>query len=159
MNLTFSPVYWMTGWLQWGQASRWPWSAISLFPRGTLQSLMVLQILPFFLTLPSGSRSLVCVSFKNLFIHFVVRFMFREVSQTSLGLEKTGLDSGFSPAACLPGRGGSWRPVWVVVVCVVLGSVDPLFPRGAGRPFVWSLERLDRVSLQNLALFLICVCI
>ena len=62
--------------------------------------------LTFSFTLPSGSWSLVCVSFNNLFIHFVVRFMFRKVSQTSLGLEKAGLDSGFSPAACLPGQGG-----------------------------------------------------
>ena len=66
---------------------------------------------PFFFTLHSGSRSLVCVSFQNLFIHFVVRFMFWKVSQTSLGLEKAGLDSGFSPATYLPGRGGGRRPV------------------------------------------------
>ena len=46
------------------------------------------------------------MSFKNLFIHFVARFMFWKASQASLGLEKAGLDSGFSPAACLPGRGG-----------------------------------------------------
>ena len=59
--------------------------------------------LPFFFTLPSGSRSLVCVSFKNLFIHFVVRFTFWKVFQTSLCLEKAGLDSGFSPGMCLPG--------------------------------------------------------
>ena len=45
------------------------------------------------------------MSFKNLFVQFVVRFMFRKVSQTSLGLEKAGLDSRFSPAACLPDRG------------------------------------------------------
>ena len=55
------------------------------------------------------------MSFKNLFIHFVVKFMFREVSQTSLGLEKAGLDSGFSPAACCQVEvevgGGGWRPV------------------------------------------------
>ena len=30
------------------------------------------------------------MSFKNLFIHFVVWFMFRKLSQTSLGLEKAG---------------------------------------------------------------------
>ena len=46
------------------------------------------------------------MSFKNLFVQFVVRFMFRKVSQTSLGLEKAGLDSRFSPAVCLPDRGG-----------------------------------------------------
>ena len=28
----------MTGWLQWSQANRWPWGAIHLCPRGTLQS-------------------------------------------------------------------------------------------------------------------------
>ena len=77
----------------------------------------------------------------------------------SLGLEKAGLDSGFSLAACLPGQGGGRRPVSVVVVCVVLGSVDPLFTGGAWRSFVWSLERLDRVIIHNLALFLIYVCI
>ena len=114
-------------------------------------------MLPFFLTLPSGSRLFVCVSFKNLFIHFVVRFMFREVSQTSLGLEKAGLDSGFSPAACLPGRGGGWRPVWVVVVCVVLGSVDPLFSGGAGRPFVWPGETWQGQSSESRSLFNLCL--
>ena len=51
------------------------------------------------------------VSFKNLFIHFVVRFMFWKASQTSLGLEKAGLDSRFSLATCLPGRGGGRRLV------------------------------------------------
>lgn len=60
---------------------------------------MALKTLPFFFTLPRGSRSLVCVSFKNLFIHFVLKCMFRKVSQTSLRLEKAGLDSGFSPTA------------------------------------------------------------
>ena len=44
--------------------------------------------------------------------------MFREVSQTSLGLEKAGLDSGFSPAACCQveveaeGRSELWWSVW-----------------------------------------------
>ena len=149
----------MTGWLQWSQANRWPWGAIHLCPRGTLQILVALSTFPLFFTLPSGSRSLICVSFKNLFIHFVVRFMFWKASQTSLGLEKAGLDSGFSPATCLPGRGGGQRPVWVVVVYVVLGSVDPLFSGRARTSFVWSLERLDRVSLHSLGLFLIYVCI
>ena len=60
--------------------------------------------LPFFLHFPQWLQ--VCVSFKNLFIHFVVRFTFWKVSQMSLGLEKAGLDSRFSPATCLPGRGG-----------------------------------------------------
>ena len=60
--------------------------------------------LPFFLHSPQWLQ--VCVSFKNLFIHFVVRFTFWKVSQMSLGLEKAGLDSRFSTAACLPGRGG-----------------------------------------------------
>ena len=60
--------------------------------------------LPFILHSPQWLQ--VCVSFKNLFIHFVVRFTFWKVSQMSLGLEKAGLDSRFSPATCLPGRGG-----------------------------------------------------
>ena len=42
---------------------------------------------------------------------------------------------------------------------LVLGSVDPLFSGGARKSFVWSLERLDRVSLHSLSLFLINVCI
>ena len=62
--------------------------------------------LTFFLHSPQWLKSLVCVLFKNLFIHFVVRFMFWKASQTSLDLEKAGLDSGFSPATCLSGRGG-----------------------------------------------------
>lgn len=41
------------------------------------------------------------MSFKNLFIHFVVRCMFRKVSQTSLGLEKAGWIPGSAlPRAC-----------------------------------------------------------
>ena len=40
-----------------------------------------------------------------------------------------------------------------------LGVSGPLFSGGAWRSFVWSLERLDRVSLHSLALFLIYVCI
>jgi len=66
-------------------------------PRGLVDLL-------FFLHFPQWLQ--VCVSFKNLFIHFVVRFTFWKVSQMSLGLEKAGLDSRFSPATCLPGRGG-----------------------------------------------------
>ena len=58
------------------------------------------------------------MSFKNLFIHSVVRFMFREVSQTSLGLEKAGLDSGSPlPHACqveveAEGQSELWWSVW-----------------------------------------------
>lgn len=40
-----------------------------------------------------------------------------------------------------------------------LGVSGPLFSGGAWRSFVWSLERLGRVSLHSLALFLIYVCI
>ena len=43
------------------------------FPRGALQSLAAVWTLTFFLALPRGSGPLVCVSLKNLFIHFVVR--------------------------------------------------------------------------------------
>ena len=84
--------------------------------------------------------------------------MFREVSQTSLGLEKAGLDSGFSPAACCQveveaeGRSELWWSVWS------WGQWTPSSLEGQGDPLC-GLERLDRVSLQSLALFLISVCI
>ena len=54
---------------------------------------------PFFFTLPSGSRSLVYVSFQNLFIHFVVRFIFWKASQTSWALRRQAWIPG-SPLPC-----------------------------------------------------------
>ena len=57
--------------------------------------------LPFFFLLPSGSRSLVCVSFKNLFIHFVVRFIFWKASQMSWALRnKAWIPGSPLPCAC-----------------------------------------------------------
>ena len=38
-----------------------------------------------------------------------------------------------------------------------LGVSGPLFSGGAGRPSVWRLERLDRVSLQSRSLFNLCL--
>ena len=90
------------------------------------------------------------MSFKNLFIHSVVRFMFREVSQTSLGLEKAGLDSGFSPAACCQveveaeGRSELWWSVWSWgqwTPSSLEGQEDPLC--GAWRDLTGSVFRVS----------------
>ena len=145
----------MTGWLPWSQANGWPWSAICLFPRGTLQSL-VASLFSSFSPVALGHWS-VCrfrISLSTLWLSLCLGKFLR--------LPWVLRRQAWIPGSPLPHAARlRWR-LKAGLSCgglCGLGVSGPLFSGGAGRPFVWSLERLDRVSLQSLALFLTCVCI
>ena len=89
---------------------------------------------PFFFTLPSGSRSLVCVSFKNLFIYFVLRFMFWKALRCPWVLRRQAwIPDSPLPCACqVEVEAEGWSELWWSVWS--WGQWTPSSPEGQGDP-------------------------